>query len=216
MVTKQTVATTPLKKLLDIQTELKVNKNQLNKFGGYKYRSCEDILEALKPLLAKTGCTLSITDEVILIGDRYYIKATALLRDIDNGEIIEKSTALARESDTKKGMDESQITGTASSYARKYCLCGLFAIDDGIDADKTNTWKDEKVKDVKVAGDWLSKVKANTSFMEQCLDYNDFIKKVKSRCLDTGIIITSNDECELQKAYDKVMALSTDNLPFNG
>lgn len=117
-----------------IQGELKAPKGQTNKFGGYKYRSCEDILEAVKPLLAKHRLVLTVGDDMLQIGDRYYICATAVLRDMDgDGEI--KNSAYAREAQEKKGMDDSQITGTASSYARKYALNGLFCIDDTKDAD---------------------------------------------------------------------------------
>ena len=121
-------------KLLAVQNELKAPKDKRNNFGGYNYRSCEGILEAVKPLLQEQGLMLTIKDEVVNIGDRYYVKATALLDDISsNGEIA--ITALAREEEAKKGMDASQITGTASSYARKYALNGLFLIDDTKDAD---------------------------------------------------------------------------------
>ena len=119
-----------MKLLNEIQKNLKAPKGQYNNFGKYSYRSCEDILEAVKPLLGET--VLLITDEIVQIGDRYYIKATVTLKD-DVGEI--SVSAFARESLTKKGMDESQITGAASSYARKYALNGLFCIDDTKDAD---------------------------------------------------------------------------------
>ena len=121
-------------KLIKIQSELKAPKGQYNKFGNYKYRSCEDILEAVKPLLAKHKCSLKISDDIALVGERYYIKATATLMDAESPESI-SNVAYARESVDKKGMDDSQITGTASSYARKYCLNGLFLIDDTKDAD---------------------------------------------------------------------------------
>lgn len=121
-------------KLLAVQNELKAPKDKRNTFGGYNYRSCEGILEAVKPLLQEQGLMLTIKDEVVNIGDRYYVRATVLLDDISsNGEIA--ITALAREEEAKKGMDASQITGTASSYARKYALNGLFLIDDTKDAD---------------------------------------------------------------------------------
>ena len=121
-------------KLLAVQNELKAPKDKRNSFGGYNYRSCEGILEAVKPLLQEQGLMLTIKDEVVNIGDRYYVRATVLLDDISsNGEIA--ITALAREEEAKKGMDASQITGTASSYARKYALNGLFLIDDTKDAD---------------------------------------------------------------------------------
>ena len=129
-------------KLKNIQTELKAPKGQVNKFGGYKYRSCEDIMKAAKPVLAKYNCTVVIKDDVEYIGDRFYVKATATLTDVETGESIE-TTALAREPEMKKGSDESQITGAASSYARKYCLNGLFLIDDTKDADVTNKGNDE-------------------------------------------------------------------------
>lgn len=122
-----------INKLNQIQANLKAPKNQMNKFGGYKYRSCEDILEAVKPLLKESGLILLIKDEIINLGDRYYVKATCTLYDEEGHSL--STEALAREAQTKKGMDESQITGAASSYARKYALNGLFAIDDNKDAD---------------------------------------------------------------------------------
>ena len=121
-----------MKHLMAIQRELRAPKGNYNSFGKYKYRSCEDILEAVKPLCYKNESVLTISDELCQIGDRYYVKATATLKTPDT-EFI--STAYARESETKKGQDESQITGTASSYARKYALNGLFCIDDTKDAD---------------------------------------------------------------------------------
>lgn len=125
-----------MKELIAIQSELKAPKSQFNKFGGYKYRKAEDILEAVKPLLAKQKCTLIITDDVVLIGNRIYVKATAIIKN-EKGE-FETTTGWAREEETKKGMDGSQITGASSSYARKYALNGLFAIDDNDDYDTTN------------------------------------------------------------------------------
>lgn len=124
-------------KLLNIQTELKAPKGQRNNFGKYNYRSCEDILEAVKPLLKKEKCTLIINDEIEWIENRYYIRAVATLIDVESGEKIGTS-AYAREEESKKGMDGSQVTGASSSYARKYALNGLFAIDDTKDSDVTN------------------------------------------------------------------------------
>lgn len=129
-------------KLISIQKELKVPKSQRNTFGNYNYRNCEDILEAVKPLLAKHECVLTLSDSIEAVGSRYYVKATARVTD---GKDSIEVTAYAREAETKKGMDDSQITGSTSSYARKYALNGLFAIDDTKDADtdeytkKTNT-----------------------------------------------------------------------------
>lgn len=126
-----------MKELITIQSELKAPKSQFNKFGGYKYRKAEDILEAVKPLLAKQKCTLIISDDIVMIGNRIYVKATATIKN-EKGE-CETTTGWAREEETKKGMDGSQITGASSSYARKYALNGLFAIDDNADSDTTNT-----------------------------------------------------------------------------
>lgn len=121
-------------KLLSIQEVLKAPKSQYNSFGKYYYRNCEDILEAAKPICKQYGAVLTVSDEIVLIGERFYIKATATLTDIESGEKV-STTAFAREALDKKGMDESQVTGTASSYSRKYCLNGLFCIDDTKDAD---------------------------------------------------------------------------------
>lgn len=118
--------------LQEIQHKLKAPKNQRNNFGGYNYRSCEDILEALKPVLAEYNAAIVLSDSVELVGNRVYVKATATLKT-QEGDI--SVTAFAREAETRKGMDESQITGSASSYARKYALNGLFGIDDTKDAD---------------------------------------------------------------------------------
>lgn len=126
-----------MKELITIQSELKAPKTQVNRFGGYKYRKAEDILEAVKPLLAKQKCTLIITDDIVMVGNRIYVKATATIKN-EKGE-LEQTTGWAREEETKKGMDGSQITGASSSYARKYALNGLFAIDDNADSDTTNT-----------------------------------------------------------------------------
>jgi len=141
------------KKLLDVQQNLKAPKNQYNKFGQYKYRSCEDILEAVKPLLVKQGLLLIINDSVEIIRDRFYVRATVDLHLEDEKISV---TAFAREPENKKGMDESQITGSSSSYARKYALNGLFMIDDSRDADTMD----------------------NTS--EPAIDLNKYLKKINS------------------------------------
>lgn len=126
---------TVYKKLIEVQQELKAPKNQRNTFGNYNYRSCEDILEALKPVLAAQDATVFISDKVVVKENLWaYIESTATFVDIETGESI-STTAFAREAETKKGMDASQITGSASSYARKYALNGLFLIDDTRDAD---------------------------------------------------------------------------------
>ena len=124
--------------LVEVQSKLKAPKSQFNKFGNYAYRNCEDILEALKPLLNEVKAIINISDDVVLVGERYYIKATVKFICAESGEVIEAS-AMAREEENKKGMDSSQLTGSTSSYARKYALNGLFAIDDTKDSDTTNT-----------------------------------------------------------------------------
>lgn len=121
-------------RLSKLQEELKAPKNLYNSFGKYSYRNAEGILEAVKPLLVKYGLVLNISDDVVVVGERYYIKATATVRDVASFDKI-SSTACAREALDKKGMDDSQISGTASSYARKYALNGLFLLDDTKDAD---------------------------------------------------------------------------------
>lgn len=132
-----------MKQLVEIQNELKAPKSQFNKFGGYKYRNAEDILEAVKPLLFKHKCTLTISDDIVCAGDRIYVKATAI---ISNGADSISVSAFAREPEAQKGMSESQITGASSSYARKYALNGMFAIDDTKDSDATNDGKEDDGK----------------------------------------------------------------------
>ena len=184
--------------LINLQSELKAPKNQYNTFGKYKYRSAEDILEAVKPLLKEYKCHLTISDEMVVLGDRYYVKATATLAK--EGESI-SITAYAREEENKKGMDASQITGSTSSYARKYALNGLFCIDDTKDSDYTNTHgketKEKAVnpkiqieKDLKDAIEILKKCKDNASIDEVVKAYktlwtnHDFKKAVAERRLE--------------------------------
>lgn len=130
-------------KLLNIQVELKAPKSQTNNFGRYNYRSCEDILEAVKPILKKEKCVVIVNDEIEQVDNRFYVKATVSLVDVESGEII-ASSAYAREEENKKGMDSSQVTGASSSYARKYALNGLFAIDDTRDSDVTNSGEENE------------------------------------------------------------------------
>ena len=125
-------------KLSQVQSELKAPKTQHNKFGDFNYRSCEDILEAVKPILKKVNAILTISDDIVVIGERFYIKATAAFTDTE-GEAQVTATAYAREPLNRPKMDEAQVTGSSSSYARKYALNGLFCIDDNKDPDTTNT-----------------------------------------------------------------------------
>lgn len=151
-----------MKELIAIQSELKAPKSQFNKFGGYKYRKAEDILEAVKPLLAKQKCTLIITDDVVLIGNRIYVKATATIKN-EKGE-CETTNGWAREEETKKGMDGSQITGASSSYARKYALNGLFAIDDNADPDTTNDGQHQEAQQQKQTQQPAAQQTASTQY----------------------------------------------------
>lgn len=169
-------------KLLSIQTELKAPKSQYNSFGKYNYRNCEDILEAVKPLCAKYKAVSVMGDEVIQIGERYYIKSTARLIDLESEGVVE-NTAYAREEAEKKGMDGSQVTGASSSYARKYALNGLFAIDDTKDSDTTNNGQTTpkeatKAKQTAKTEEWkLTKSELVTKFgdvvsnAEKCIAY---------------------------------------------
>ena len=140
-------------KLSIIQSKLKAPKNQYNSFGKYNYRSCEDILEGLKPLLLEYKATVTLSDEIKQIGNRYYIEATATFVDTEKGDKIEVK-ALAREDETKKGMDLAQVTGSVSSYARKYALNGLFAIDDTKDSDATNKHDKDKSTQLDISDRW--------------------------------------------------------------
>lgn len=142
-----------------IQQELKAPKGQYNSFGKYHYRSCEDIVESVKPLLAKHGVQLTLTDDIVMVGDRIYVKATATLYD-EKG-VSETATAFAREPEQKKGMDESQITGTASSYARKYALNGLFLIDDTKDPDTDEYRNQQNSAPIPAAVAKISKAQAD-------------------------------------------------------
>lgn len=164
-----------MKELIEIQSELKAPKNQRNTFGNYNYRSAEDILEAVKPILKKHGCHLTISDEMIHLGERYYVKATVTLsKDADSIS----TTAYAREEESKKGQDASQITGATSSYARKYALNGLFCIDDTKDADFTNTHgKEEQPKTTKAPAkaEIESDMKQAKEAIEKCKNGEDLM-----------------------------------------
>ena len=211
--------------LLLIQASLKAPKNQKNAFGGYNYRSCEDILEAVKPLLYETNTTLTISDNMVEVGGRVYVEATATLRDAETGEVIEQNVAYAREEEIKKWMDAAQITWAASSYARKYALNWLFCIDDVKDADATNThWKEKKKAEaepeqitalepkVENPNGWFKKAIESKKFMESCLDEDDFINKIKSK-YEVGEI----EERQLREAYKNHMWIDDGpvDLPFN-
>ena len=175
---------TVFEKLAVIQQELIAPKNQYNSFGKYNYRSCEDILEGLKPCLKKVNAAVTVSDELVQIGDRYYIKATATLHDAESGESV-SNTAYAREDEGKKGMDVSQVTGATSSYARKYALNGLFCIDDVKDADTRDNRQNEAEEQ--------KKAEAEQKKIENSKIGEIKIKALLARCekdgVDTGIIL---------------------------
>lgn len=175
-----------MKALKIIQEKLKAPKNQKNTFGNYKYRSCEDIMEAVKPLLKETDSILTLSDELLNIWDRYYIKATATLKCWEEIEIV---TWFAREEETKKWMDGSQITGASSSYARKYALNWLFAIDDTKDSDHTNKhWKEEKQE---TKSEWI---KWNSNICPSCTTENEIKENSKwnkyFKCSTCGALVS--------------------------
>ena len=172
-----------MKHLIAIQSKLKATKGRWNSFGKYHYRSCEDILESVKPLCAEEGCILLIADEMVLVGERYYIKATATLKTPD-AEFV--ATGYAREADDKKGMDASQVTGSASSYARKYALNGLLCIDDNKDADTDEYQHEKKSREAKAKP--ASKPAKSRAELED---------EIKQLCLEKGKTIA--DVCNIAK-----------------
>jgi hypothetical protein len=193
------------KKLLKIQTELKAPKNQHNSFGGYNYRSCEDILEAVKPLLKDNDLTMSISDDIVMLGDRYYVKATVTISD---GKVEHSVNAFARETLSKKKSDDSQITGAASSYARKYALNGMFLIDDTKDADATNNG--EKTKSDSTLVKKCAKIKQEInqcSNIEQLTEYFKLaekqieeVRKENENYANSLLKVKSDKEKELKNA----------------
>lgn len=167
-----------MKELITIQSELKAPKTQYNKFGGYKYRKAEDILEAVKPLLAKQKCTLIITDDIVMVGSRIYVKATATIKN-EKGE-YETSTGWAREEETKKGMDGSQITGASSSYARKYALNGLLAIDDNADSDTTNDGQHQAAQQSATPQYHPNDMNEGMEYLSRCVNKDNLIWVVQN------------------------------------
>jgi hypothetical protein len=175
-----------LLKLQTIQTQLKAPKTQRNDFGKYDYRSCEDILEAIKPLLLRTKTTILLQDEIVEVGGRNYVKALVTLYDNESDEYI-CGTASAREEESKKGMDGSQITGASSSYARKYALNGLFAIDDTKDSDATNK-HDKGQKHSEIAPDRVKLTRLLTA-EDKLQSTLDFYKVDTVEQIDDGTVI---------------------------
>lgn len=183
-------------KLGEIQNKLVAKKDAYNSFGKYKYRSCESILAALKPLLAEHGYSVTLDDDIQAVGDRVYVKSTCTLSDAD-GNTIAESHAFAREALAKKGMDESQCTGAASSYARKYALCGMFAIDDSsLDPDKTNDGTSESDAEIKV----IPLSKSDYEYLYGSTDKEDLAERCKN------IVDEGKDRSEVTRIYKEVSA----------
>lgn len=207
--------------LSKIQSEIKAPKGQFNKFGNYKYRSCEDIVEAAKPVLNKHGFWLIISDEIHNIGGRFYVAAKA---SISNGELVFSAMGFAREDEAIRGMQGAQITGAASSYARKYALNGLFAIDDTKDADATNTHDKDGMNESVDEGDknqlrhlvysadlTPDEKEAAMTAIDLCTDYKQF-EKIEHRLLDRQPsidTIPNPNQKDINKALKKVVANGT-------
>jgi hypothetical protein len=205
-------------KMMHIQTTLKAPKNLYNSFGNYKYRNAEEILEAVKPLLAENKMSMYITDDVQAVGDRVYVKATVKVLDTETGEWVETS-ALAREALNKKGMDDSQITGTASSYARKYALNGIFLLDDTKDADTDENQKERKARADKQTDDnnteairamKISKIKQDTLLSlcdEMAFDINKILASYHHKSIseitegEYQYIVANKDKANVRKIW---------------
>lgn len=202
-----------MKELQEIQAKLKAPKGQYNAFGKYKYRSCEDIIEAVKPYLAANKCILTMSDELVLIWERYYIKATATLTNSEWATFT--TTWYAREEESKKWMDGSQVTWASSSYARKYALNGLFAIDDGVDSDKTNNGssvQNETSKTDKSDADeekpWFNKEQLE-NFTKIAWDYKNADDALK--IIRTKYRIWKEKEAEVRKLYESLKTINDNN-----
>lgn len=193
------------KKLADIQQKLKAPKSQLNEFGGFHYRSCEDILEAVKPLLG--DLTLITRDEIVQMGERYYVKATATLSD---GEDQIDVSALARESETKTGMDTSQITGSSSSYARKYALSGLLALDDTADADTKNNTSKPIAITVKDTTKRVISHNEKTPILIDTGNVDDVLRDTKGHtyCEECGAVVSDRVEKFSKEKFSKVLCMN--------
>jgi len=203
-------------KLMHIQTELKAPKNLYNSFGKYKYRNLEGICESVKPLLAKYGLAMTMEDSVRLVGDRVYVRAYVLLMDIESKETVD-CTAYAREASTKKGMDDSQITGTASSYARKYALSGLFLLDDTKDADTdeyhtmtTRTKKATKAKDPDPEPeDEIEKIKNQPIGKTKAVA---FAKKLKAEGISAAFVCGLYSVAKLSEMTEEMLSNANERL----
>ena len=188
-----------MKELVSIQQELKAPKGQYNSFGKYHYRSCEDILEAVKPLLGKYNCFLNVSDQIEMVGDRFYVKATATIINSEGKSVT--TTAFAREQESKAGMDMSQLTGSTSSYARKYALNGLFCIDDTKDADTMDNSSEGKATP---AAPKAEKKEDDRPWMSE-KNLKDIIERINGG--DMAVVDLANDHYRMKKEYrEKIVA----------
>jgi hypothetical protein len=181
-----------------IQSELKAPKSQVNNFGKYRYRSCEDIVEAVKPILVKYSCSLVVCDDIVQFGDRLFVKATA--RILASGTVIAEASAFAEHASEKKGMDAAQVTGATSSYARKYALNGLLAIDDTKDADATNTH--DKHEQTTISDQQASELAGMIDELDDKMDRNAFLKFFKISGLSE---MKASDFAKAKAALEKRM-----------
>ena len=173
-----------MKELQLIQGVLRAPKGQFNSFGNYKYRSCEDIVEAVKPLLKTYECFLTMSDELVMVGDRYYIKSTCTITNKEGKQVT--TYWWAREEESKKWLDGSMLSGCASSYARKYWLCWLLAIDDGVDSDSLNKWEVKETKSEDDDKEWITKeqiiwMKDKTDWIKWFKDAESFVKAAREK-----------------------------------
>lgn len=200
------------KKLSAVQSRLQVNKSKYNAFGKYNYRSCEDILEGVKPFLGEVGATLLLTDGIKMIGERFYIEATATFTDVESGESVQVC-ALAREDLDKKGMDLAQVTGSVSSYARKYALNGLFCIDDNKDSDATNKHGKDEEEPKKPTKEGIKQVAEANAQFDKMLSSPEPVEKVDplvSTILDLMISTGAKDSVILSHYKVKTLDGLTD------
>lgn len=190
-----------MKKLLKVISEMQVNKGHRNDYGGYYYRNAEDILAALKPLMSKYGILPIITDAVEQVGDRYYVKATVEVYDSDTGGLIATNNAYAREPINRKGMDEAQVTGSSSSYARKYALAGMFNLSPAVDPDEMEPPKEEPQE--------KPRTEELIEMLARCgVDANDFSKLVFKKALNELSAHQINETVmKFEKAYNKYLEL---------
>lgn len=187
-------------KLREVQTKLKVGKNKVNSFGNYNYRSCEDILEAVKPILKDVNATITIDDSIVQVGDRYYVRSCAYFRDCEDQNNFIAADAYARETEDRRGMDPAQVTGATSSYARKYALGGLLLLDDAKDPDTDENKKEADAKATK--SDKVTKIKKS----DKNVDASDLDKYVTDAQIKTLEMLLKKADVTVDK-FNSIMKI---------